>query len=558
MASDLQPTSYLNLASATTFGPQDRTALSSSMEAAGTILDSPSIAAPPIGSPSIGRTIITPEPSTLERAFGVVADTAETPEPAADRSTGNRILRTRLFVIDLIGAVFCWAWLGYVLTDAKTVPGRVLPGIAGAAATLIAMRATGLYRSRLCVRRADELWRIFAANLWGAVAFVIVEWQLAMPGTEFLACGAACIALVGASRWQYGRWLRARRARGQYLRDVILVGANDDAAQLRTMLRSEPELGYSVAAVVGNNHDDPAWSDIPHSASMTSIPTLAASTGASGILVVPYALSSDTMQRAIMIAANANLHVQVWPGFRGVGSPRLRHVPVSGEAFFYVEPRRNPPWQLAVKRAIDIAVAGTVLALTSPIIGLAALLIKLEDRGPVFHKGDRVGMHGKVFKALKLRSMYVANPAAADAAAADPAALAAINERTDGPLFKVSNDPRVTKVGRFIRASSIDELPQLWNVLCGTMSLVGPRPALPNEAAQFDSDLQRRHSVRPGVTGLWQVEARHNPSFNAYRRLDLRYVDNWSLYLDISILFSTIPSVFSQAIHAFSRSKRQG
>ncbi|HEY5246637.1 MAG TPA: hypothetical protein VIJ60_13280, partial [Acidimicrobiales bacterium] len=203
MASDLQPTSYLNLASATTFGPQDRTALSSSMEAAGTILDSPSIAAPPIGSPSIGRTIITPEPSTLERAFGVVADTAETPEPAADRSTGNRILRTRLFVIDLIGAVFCWAWLGYVLTDAKTVPGRVLPGIAGAAATLIAMRATGLYRSRLCVRRADELWRIFAANLWGAVAFVIVEWQLAMPGTEFLACGAACIALVGASRWQY-------------------------------------------------------------------------------------------------------------------------------------------------------------------------------------------------------------------------------------------------------------------------------------------------------------------------------------------------------------------
>ena len=255
-----------------------------------------------------------------------------------------------------------------------------------------------------------------------------------MPGTEFLACGAACIVLVGAGRWQYGRWLRARRARGQYLRDVILVGANDDAAQLRTMLRSEPELGYSVAAVVGDDHDGPAWSDIPHSPSMTSIPTLAASTGASGILIVPYALSSDTMQRAIMIAANANLHVQVWPGFRGVGSPRLRHVPVSGEAFFYVEPRRNPPWQLAVKRALDIVVAGTVLALTSPIIGLAALLIKLKDRGPVFHKGDRFGMHGKVFQALKLRSMYVADPAG-------PANLTVINERTDGPLFKASNDP---------------------------------------------------------------------------------------------------------------------
>ncbi|HEX4082719.1 MAG TPA: hypothetical protein VHX40_07100, partial [Acidimicrobiales bacterium] len=169
MASDLQPTSYLNLASATTFGPQDRTALSSSMDAAGAILASPPITSPPITSPSIagpsiagppiGPTVITPDPSALERAFGVVADTAGTPEPAADRSTGNRVLRTRLFVIDLVGAVFCWAWLGYVLTDARTVPGRVLPGIAGAVATLIAMRATGLYRSRLCVRRSDELWR---------------------------------------------------------------------------------------------------------------------------------------------------------------------------------------------------------------------------------------------------------------------------------------------------------------------------------------------------------------------------------------------------------------
>jgi lipopolysaccharide/colanic/teichoic acid biosynthesis glycosyltransferase len=121
--------------------------------------------------------------------------------------------------------------------------------------------------------------------------------------------------------------------------------------------------------------------------------------------------------------------------------------------------------------------------------------------------------------------------------------VTALNERTDGPLFKAANDPRVTRVGRFLRATSIDELPQLWNVLNGTMSLVGPRPALFSEVDQFDAEFHRRHQMRPGLTGLWQIEARDNPSFSAYRRLDLTYIDNWSLALDFNILATTFHAV---------------
>ncbi len=468
--------------------------------------------------------------------------------PAAPGAcAGPTGLHRRLSVLDLLAVTLSWTVPSLALLDG-TSPGRGLAStLAATAATLLAMRSTGLYRSRCCARRRDELWRVFLASLWGAAAFVVVQGQVAPLGPQVLAGVATCLVVVGAGRWQFSRWLRARRAEGRFLRGVVLVGANEDAASLRTMLRSEPELGYVVTGVVGEGRHAPGWDDLPSGASVADIPRLAAATGASGILLVPYALSSATTQRAIGVAAGAGLHIQVWPGFRGVGSRRLRTVPLSGEAFFYVEPRRTSRWQLALKRAIDVVGAGTVLLVASPLLAVAALLVTLEDGGPVLYRDERVGTHGQPFEICKLRTMATG--------ASPPADLSALNERTDGPLFKASVDPRVTRVGRYLRALSIDELPQLWNVLKGTMSLVGPRPALPSEVSQFDEELQRRHSVRPGMTGLWQVEARHNPSFNAYRRLDLYYVDNWSLGLDLSILCTTVPAVCSQAGRALRRSR---
>ena len=175
------------------------------------------------------------------------------------------------------------------------------------------------------------------------------------------------------------------------------------------------------------------------------------------------------------------------------------------------------------------------------------MAIKLDDGGPIFYRQERIGRDGRPFEVVKLRTMI-------PDASAQLAGLIELNERK-GPLFKLSYDPRVTRVGRILRATSIDELPQFFNVLRGEMSLVGPRPALPAEVAQFDVELLERASVSPGITGLWQVEARDSPSFDAYRRLDLFYVDNWSITMDLSILTATFGVVIGRAIRTLRGSR---
>ena len=193
-----------------------------------------------------------------------------------------------------------------------------------------------------------------------------------------------------------------------------------------------------------------------------------------------------------------------------------------------------------------MALASLALVAAAPVLLATALAIKLNDRGPVLFRQLRVGLDGEPFSILKFRTMVVE-------AEAQLEAIAAANQRK-GPLFKLASDPRITKVGRILRATSVDELPQLLNVLQGTMSLVGPRPALPDEVARFDEELMARQAVRPGITGRWQIEARDNPSFAAYKRFDLFYVENWSVGLDLAILLTTVQTVALRAVHALSRS----
>jgi lipopolysaccharide/colanic/teichoic acid biosynthesis glycosyltransferase len=198
---------------------------------------------------------------------------------------------------------------------------------------------------------------------------------------------------------------------------------------------------------------------------------------------------------------------------------------------------------------VDIAVASVVTVLTAPVLLLAAIAVKLEDRGPVLFRQERVGRDGVPFVMLKLRSMV-------PDAEARQAQVGELNERS-GPLFKASDDPRVTRVGRILRATSIDELPQLFNVLRGSMSLVGPRPALASEVEHFDEALQARTRVMPGVTGLWQVEARDSASFADYRRLDLFYLENWSVGFDLVIMLSTVLAVPKRALRSRSQRRRR-
>jgi lipopolysaccharide/colanic/teichoic acid biosynthesis glycosyltransferase len=215
------------------------------------------------------------------------------------------------------------------------------------------------------------------------------------------------------------------------------------------------------------------------------------------------------------------------------------------EPLFYLEPVSLARWQVVTKRALDLVLSGIGLLFAAPVLAACALAIKLTDKGPVFFSQQRVGQDGKPFTILKLRTMVVD----AEERLAD---LVEKNQR-DGVLFKLSDDPRVTKIGKLLRATSLDELPQLINVVRGDMSLVGPRPALPIEVAQFDEELLARQRVRPGITGLWQVEARDSASFQAYQRLDLFYVENWSVSLDLAILLSTVQTVGARGIRAFRK-----
>ena len=202
-----------------------------------------------------------------------------------------------------------------------------------------------------------------------------------------------------------------------------------------------------------------------------------------------------------------------------------------------------------MNRVLDLLGASIGLAVAGPLLAASAIAIKVEDGGPVFFRQTRVGKDGTTFRLLKFRTMRV------DAEQL-LASMLAENERK-GPLFKIDKDPRVTTIGRFLRETSLDELPQLINVLRGEMSLVGPRPALPAEVATFGSDLRQRELVPPGITGLWQVEARDNPSFEAYRRLDLFYVENWSIILDLMILMGTVEQLAAKIVMMVVRSVRR-
>jgi exopolysaccharide biosynthesis polyprenyl glycosylphosphotransferase len=255
-------------------------------------------------------------------------------------------------------------------------------------------------------------------------------------------------------------------------------------------------------------------------------------------MIASDALSGDARDQLTRDLIASGVHVQLVGGLPGIAHRRFRVVPLAHTPSFYIERPALTRVQRALKRGLDVVVAGLALVVLSPLFLAVAVAIVLGDRGPVFYRQTRVGRDGREFEVWKFRTMV-------PDADAQVAALAAANERR-GPLFKVARDPRRTRVGRVLEATSLDELPQLINVVRGEMSLVGPRPALPREVAQFDAELLERLQVLPGITGLWQVEARENPSFGAYRRLDLYYVENWSLGLDLAILAGTVHAVASR------------
>jgi exopolysaccharide biosynthesis polyprenyl glycosylphosphotransferase len=465
--------------------------------------------------------------------------------PAPSGRMDSNALRRRLVAGDVVALGSAWGALAFT-RRANGLGHEVALAAIAVLVTLLAMERGGLYRSRVCALRSLEVVRVVTACAIGTAAFLVGE-AFGKP-VDFLGpivTGIVAAVVVLGLRWRFSRWLRARRSTSKFLRTVVMVGTNEDAEELWTLLNDEPELGYRVGGVVGEPRLDAPWGDLPRCEDIEGLGELARRTGANGVIVVASALVSSPRKQAVDVALAANLHVQVWPGLYGLSSRRARMAPISGVPILYVEPKKVSTWQRFTKRGMDLVLGTALVVLTAPLVGLAALAIKLTDHGPVIYRSQRAGRLGSPILVLKLRTMV-------QDASKMMVNISDLNERTGGPLFKATDDPRVTRVGRILRATSIDELPQLWNVLNGTMSLVGPRPALLDEVEHFDPELRRRHDMRPGITGLWQVEARDNPSFSAYRRLDLSYIDNWSLGLDIAILASTVHELAVRGIKTFA------
>lgn len=231
-------------------------------------------------------------------------------------------------------------------------------------------------------------------------------------------------------------------------------------------------------------------------------------------------------------------HVEVLTAVRGVGRHRLRTTSGQAGAVVAVAPVGRYTWREGAKRATDVLLASVLLVLCAPVLAAAALAVRAVDGPGVVFRQRRVGRDGTVFTLLKLRTMVTD----AEQQLGD---LLRHNEAA-GPMFKMRDDPRVTRVGRVLRSTSLDELPQLVNVLRGEMSLVGPRPALPREVAQWDDGLRERLRVRPGLTGPWQVHGRFTASLEEYERLDVGYVDNWTLLGDLQLLVLTVPAVLGR------------
>jgi lipopolysaccharide/colanic/teichoic acid biosynthesis glycosyltransferase len=236
--------------------------------------------------------------------------------------------------------------------------------------------------------------------------------------------------------------------------------------------------------------------------------------------------------------ADVDVHIELSFAVRDVAHDRLIVTERGRLAVAHVLPPIRGGWRAGAKRAFDMIVAGTVMILAAPFYLAVMVAVKLDSPGPVLFRQRRVGRDGRTFEILNVRTMV------RDAEALK-AELAARNEAA-GPLFKMRNDPRITRVGRILRSTSLDELLQLWNVVRGDMSLVGPRPALPEEVQAWTSDLHHRLRVRPGLTGLWQISGRSDASFESYEHLDLYYTDNWSLARDLWIIMRTIPAVVAQ------------
>jgi len=344
------------------------------------------------------------------------------------------------------------------------------------------------------------------------------------------------VALVAvlATRWAWRKVIGRARERGRLALRTLIVGANAEAGRVVTEMRQRG-LGFIPVGYVCADAWGRPTTDIPMVGHIDDLQPLIGEYDADCIFVAASAIRPEHMAQVAKAARRSGIEVRVTANLQEVLSTRVDAHPLGGLMAFALKPVRLSGFQALAKRSFDLTVTLVGSLLLLPVFASIAVAIKLTSKGPVLFRQERVGYHGRPFRIMKFRTMVVG----AEERLGD---LLDMNEAT-GPLFKMKDDPRVTGVGRVLRKLSLDELPQLFNVIRGDMSLVGPRPPLPREVVQYEDWMMARLEVRPGITGLWQVSGRSELPFEDYVRLDLFYIENWSLAYDLFILAKTIPTL---------------
>jgi exopolysaccharide biosynthesis polyprenyl glycosylphosphotransferase len=406
-----------------------------------------------------------------------------------------------------------------------------------AAAWVVVLWLHGLYRPRARWTIRGEAFAILRATVVLGLVTGTVLFAFRLPDVSRL-----FLLLLFPSQWlltlasrvamRVGfEWLRTK---GYNLRYVLVVGASDRGQAFARKLEDHRELGLRVIGFVDHQDPGPMPGGHRYLGTIEHIGDLLDSTVVDEVaLCLPFE-KWDEMNAIAHLCTEEGKIVRMPVDMLDRAFASGRFEDLDGTPVYSLISGPDRAVALVVKRAFDVVVSGLAMVVGLPLLLGIALVIRARDGSPVLFRQVRIGLHGRRFAMLKFRTMSV------DAEERLEQLLA--SSEINGAAFKITNDPRVTKTGRFLRRSSLDELPQLWNVLRGDMSLVGPRPALEREVATYDLWHRRRLSMKPGITGLWQVSARRSANFDQWAQLDLSYIDRWSLWLDLKILAKTLPA----------------
>ena len=485
-------------------------------------------------------------PAVVRTATGSIPSESAAPSGARNwRARYAHALRITDFII-IAGVVFGTqiGWLG--LHTQVAMPVGTWPGVSSYTALsclivlswLLALAVADTRSARVVGVGAAEYQRVFNSSvmMFGLIAIAAFLLRVEASRGYLLITLPAGVALLLLGRYLWRVWLRRKRKNGEYSARVLLVGSESSVKHTANELRRSSGAGYVVAGAcipARRAADMLDGSDIPVLGGVSSVESALKLTGADTVVITSTDELGPTRVKQISWTLEAGKqHLVLAPSITDIAGPRIHTRPVAGLPLMHVETPRFSPAQRFVKRMMDLFGAVVMLVALSPALLLITLLVIVSSGRPVIYKQARIGRHGREFRMWKFRSMI---PNAEEKLQS----LLDMQDHGNRVQFKMKDDPRITRVGRVLRKYSLDELPQLFNVLGGSMSLVGPRPPIQREVEQYDDHVHRRFLVKPGITGLWQVSGRSSLSWDDSVRLDLSYVENWSVMSDIVILFKT-------------------